>query len=114
MQMSDLALLRIMRHIQRHKGRCIAGSLDGIEKEFEWEQMLVTRSKKLLDDINSRGTVNTDELVLFLERVKSGSPSYIVVRKIVLDSINDLIRNIFQVLLGDDIEGYGDKFRPRT
>lgn len=108
-QVSDNIIMGLIRSIQRLKDKCIAAILTDVEIEFEHEENIRLRANKLLDDLRLNGKVSSDELVYLLEKLDSQLPNYTVVRKVVLDGINDFARNVFQNLLGEEVEGYAKR-----
>jgi len=105
---NDDTILKYIRDIQYLKKKCLAVILSDVEKEFDYEKTIRMRARKLNDDIQLYGKVSTDELILLLDQLDTQLPAYAVVRKIVLDSINDFARNIFSNLLGE-VEGYDQR-----
>lgn len=108
-QVSDNIIIGLIRSIQKLKDKCLATVLTAVEMEFEHEEDTRLRANKLLDDIRQDGKVSSDELVYLLEKLDAQLPNYTVVRKIVLDGINDFARNVFQNLLGEEVEGYAKR-----
>ena len=104
--MYGLEVLGLARLINRLKRKYIAIILSDIEQEFKWEKTAQEYSKELRNQLDTYGVVDTDDLVLLLNMVDSQLPSFFTVRKVILDNINELARNVLQALLGD-IEGYG-------
>jgi hypothetical protein len=113
MQVNDGVIMSLIRGIQQLKNQCLAMILTDTEAEFEYEDNIRLRANKLLDDLRLNGKVSSDELVFLLEMLDSQLPSYAVIRKTILDGINDLARNIFQSLLGE-VEGYAQRRTKRS
>jgi len=113
-QVNDSIIIGLIRKIQKLKGVCLATALTAVETEFKHEEDIRLRANKLSDDLRLNGKVSTDELVYLLEKLDSQLPNYAVVRKVVLDSINDFTRNIFQNLLGEEVEGYAERRTKRS
>lgn len=108
-QVSDSVIIGLIRNIQQLKDKCLATVLTAVETEFEHEDDIRLRANKLSDDLRLNGKVNSDELVYLLEKLDARLPSYELVRKVILDGINDFARNIFQNLLGEEVEGYAKR-----
>ena len=113
-QVSDNVIMGLIRGIQKLKDKCLAAILTDVEAEFQYEDGIRLRANKLSDDLRLNGKVSSDELVYLLEMLDKQLPNYSVIRKVLLDSINDLARNIFQNLLGEEVEGYAKRRTERS
>lgn len=113
-QVSDNIIMGLIRSIQKLKDKCLAAILTDVEAEFQHEDNIRLRANKLSDDLRLNGRVSSDELVYLLEMIDRKLPSYSIIRKILLDSINDFARNIFQSLLGEEVEGYAKRRTERS
>lgn len=99
-------MIGFIKSIQRLVNRCIAILLDDMEKEFAFQDEIVDRAIALQTSLELDRKVDTESLDRLLYLIRYNSPSFLVIRKSILDNLNDLIRNIIQDLLGD-VEGYG-------
>lgn len=106
MYLSGNDAIEIMRLVQKLKKKFIAKALTDIEAEFTHSDSMGRRVGRLRSEIDTRGVVNTNDLIRLLDEINEQMPEYYIVRKVVLDNFNEFSRNIFQALLGD-VEGYG-------
>ena len=108
---NGLEAIKLMRVVQRLKKKFIAKTLADIELEFQHAPTLGRRAAMLKTEANTKGAINTDMLMRMLDDFDDNMPEYAIIRKIVLDNFNEFARNIFQALLGDEVEGYGQNRR---
>jgi hypothetical protein len=101
----DLEAISLMRLVNRLKKKFIAVILTDIEREFRYVEVMQRQANEISEQIAVGDAINTDKLIYLLERIDAQMPTYYIVRKVVLDNINEFARNIFQALIGD-IEGY--------
>ena len=94
-------LLFLMRSINRLKKKYLAVLLTDVEREYKWVNEIQKDAEKILKSIEEDGRVDTYRLKLLLEHVNNHLPSYYMTRKIILDNVNEFVRNIIQALLGD-------------
>lgn len=104
---SSAEILGLMRLVNRLKNKFLAIILTDIEEEFKWEEELKQHANTLRVQAKA-GKVDTTSLLYLLDRIDTQMPTYFMVRKTVLDGLNEFVRNIYQVTLGD-VEGYGSR-----
>lgn len=105
--------LFIMRLVNRLKKKFIAKILTDIEAEFQNMHIIARRVSRIRAQMDTRDAIDTKELLMLLDQLEKQLPAYAIVRKIVLDNLNEFARNIFQVVLGDDVEGYDRRYHSR-
>lgn len=99
-------LIFLMKTINRLKKKYLAVLLSDVEREYRWVEAVRKDAIAIKQSLDDDGRVDTYKLKYLLERIETQLPSYYMTRKIVLDNVNEYVRNILQALLGD-IEGYG-------
>lgn len=99
-------LIFLMKTINRLKKKYLAVLLSDVEREYKWVESIRKDALIISESLKNDGRVDTYKLKYLLERVETQLPSYYMTRKIILDNVNEYVRNILQALLGD-IEGYG-------
>ena len=101
-------LIFLMKTINRLKKKYLAVLLSDIEREYRWVDTIRKDAAGIKQTLNDDGRIDTYKLKYLLDRIDTQLPSYYMTRKIVLDNVNEYVRNILQALLGD-IEGYGQR-----
>lgn len=105
MYINDIIVIKIMRILQTYKRRTIAAILGDIEQEFSHINDILYEVRLIKTTLDNNGKVRPTEIKNLIDTLDAGLPAYTLVRKIVLDNINDFVRKVFQRLLSD-VEGY--------
>lgn len=104
-------ILYLMKAINKLKKKYIAILLSDVEREYRWVEKVKKDAADIRKTLDEDGRVDTYKLKYILDSIDTQLPSYYMTRKLILDNINEFVRNILQALLGD-IEGYGRRRNP--
>lgn len=100
MSIDGLETLNLMKLVNRLKRRYIAMILADVEREFRYVTTMQQEATTLLRIMDAGDPIDTYKLHILLSRINDQTPSYSIVRKVMLDGVNEFVRTSFKSYWG--------------